>query len=111
MGKKNGKKLGNDDRFLIFYNFCCNCTFYMRSKYVGGMVWQFCIPRARAKYVHPKGTSRRHRSNPILVTLPEEDRFVEGCALLLSPASPLRSYFGSFTFVNILLFEIQFVNW
>ena len=57
MGKKNGKKLGNDDRFFIFYNFCCNFTFYMRSKYVGGMVWQFCIPRAHAKYVHPKGTN------------------------------------------------------
>ena len=36
--KKIAKKLGNDDLFLIFYNFCCNCTFYMRSKYVGGMV-------------------------------------------------------------------------
>ncbi len=38
MGKKIGKKLGNGDLFFIFYNFCCNCTFYMRSKYVGGMV-------------------------------------------------------------------------
>ncbi len=61
MGKKKGKKLGNDDRFLIFYNFCCNCTFYMRLEYVGGMVWQFCVPRAHAQYVHPKGTKPNFR--------------------------------------------------
>ncbi len=42
--------MGNDDLFLIFYNFCCNCTFYMRSKYVGGMVWQFFIKHARSVY-------------------------------------------------------------
>ncbi len=29
----------------------------------------------------------RHRSNPILVTLPEEDCFVEGCVFLLPPHS------------------------
>ena len=54
MGKKIGKKLGNDDLFLIFYNFCCNSTFYMRSEYVGGTV----LYPARARQVY---APKRHK--------------------------------------------------
>ena len=55
IGKKIGKKMGNDDLFLIFSNFCYNCTFYMRSKYVGGMVWQFL------SRVHPVYAPKRYK--------------------------------------------------
>ena len=53
---------------------------------------------------HIRHRRRRHRSNPILVTLPEKDCFVEGCVFAPISCFPIWLYFGSFTFLQ------QFVN-